>query len=73
MKFRLKCPSCEYKFIVSVRYSTDTGTATCPQQKCKRKFKYRGPDAPLEKESNPFEDLFGKSNSFGDLFKGFKK
>jgi hypothetical protein len=79
MKFRLKCPACDYKFIVNVRYSSDTGHATCPQKGCNKVFEYRGPDAPLKKNTKMegqelFEQLFGGKTSgqksiFDDLLK----
>ena len=72
MKFRLKCPACNYKFIVNVRTTSDTGEATCPQISCKTVFEYRGPDAPLKKKTsdNDVMDIF--NNLFGGAFGGKK-
>jgi hypothetical protein len=81
MKFRLKCPACNYKFIVHARYSSDTGEATCPAKGCNKVFEYRGPDAPMKTTKVEgqalFDQLFGGKTSgqksiFDDLLKGRK-
>ena len=77
MKLRLKCPACSYKFIVNARLSSDSGEATCPLSDCKKVFPWRGPDAPLNKNTGTegaelFEQLFGKTNPFNDLVNGKK-
>ena len=67
MKLRLKCPACDYKFIVNARLSSDTGNATCPRTDCNKVFEWRGPDAPLKKMKtvadnnviDTFNQLFG--------------